>query len=150
MRTYFPKGKELKNIERKWYIVDATGVVLGRLASFIAEILSGKNKPEYTPFLDMGDHVIVVNADKVKLTGKKLDFKIYYRHTGYLGHLKKHRPKEILKKHPERVIEHAVRGMLPKSSLGRKMIKKLKVYASEEHPHKAQKPITIDVPFRRD
>jgi large subunit ribosomal protein L13 len=150
MRTYFPKGKDLKNYERKWFVVDATDMVLGRLASFIAGILSGKNKPEYTPFLDMGDHVIVINADKVKLTGSKLDDKIYYRHTGYIGHLRQVRPKDLLQKHPERLVEYAVKGMLPRNSLGRKMYKKLKVYASPEHPHQAQKPVRVEVPFRRN
>ena len=122
-------------IERKWYVVDAEGKTLGRLASEIAKVLRGKNKPIFTPHIDTGDYVIVVNAEKIKVTGKKLDQKIYYRHTGYVGGLK-----EMLAKHPERVIEYAVKGMLPKGPLGRKMYTKLFVYAGPDHRHEAQKP----------
>ena len=127
-------------IDRKWYVVDATGYTLGRLASEIAKVLRGKNKPIYTPHLDMGDYVIVVNADKVKVTGKKLDQKIYYHHSGFVGGLKETTLREKLAKKPEEVIELAVKGMLPKGPLGRDMYKKLFVYAGPEHKHAAQKP----------
>ena len=127
-------------IERKWYVVDATGYTLGRLASEVAKVLRGKNKPIFTPHMDCGDYVIVVNAEKIKVTGKKLDQKIYYNHSDYVGGMKETTLKEMLAKHPERVIEHAVKGMLPKGPLGRAMIKKLFVYAGPEHPHAAQKP----------
>lgn len=149
MRTFFPKGKELAGIERKWYLIDAEGVILGRLATFVADILSGKNKPEYTPFMDLGDNVIIINGDKVVLTGKKLDDKIYYHATGYLGHLKSFSVRQMLSKHPERVVEKAVKGMLPSTTLGNKMLRKLKVYASSEHPHAAQKPVPLAVPAER-
>ena len=124
----------------KWFVVDADGQVLGRLASEIAKILRGKHKPIFTPHLDTGDHVVVVNADKVRLTGKKTELKTYFRHSGYMGHEKFIPFKEMLAKHPERVIELAVKGMLPKNTLGRQMRKKLKVYAGPEHPHAAQNP----------
>jgi large subunit ribosomal protein L13 len=127
-------------IERKWYVVDAEGKTLGRLASEIAKVLRGKNKPIYTPHMDTGDYVIVVNAEKVKVTGKKLDQKIYYRHSGWVGGLKQTTLRETLAKHPERAIEHAVKGMLPKGTLGRQMYKKLFVYAGPDHKHAAQKP----------
>ncbi|MDE6685877.1 MAG: 50S ribosomal protein L13 [Lachnospiraceae bacterium] len=127
-------------IDRKWYVVDATGYTLGRLASEIAKVLRGKNKPIYTPHMDTGDYVIVVNADKVKVTGKKLDQKIYYHHSGYVGGLKETTLREKLAKKPEEVIELAVKGMLPKGPLGRDMYKKLFVYAGPEHKHAAQKP----------
>ena len=127
-------------IERKWYVVDATDKTLGRLASEIASVLRGKNKPIFTPHIDTGDYVIVVNAEKVKVTGKKLLQKVYYNHSDYVGGMKETTLKEMLAKHPERVIEHAVKGMLPKGPLGRAMIKKLFVYAGPEHPHAAQKP----------
>ena len=127
-------------IERKWYVVDATGHTLGRLASEIASILRGKNKPTYTPSMDTGDYVIVVNAEKVKVTGKKLDQKVYYRHSEYVGSLKETTLREMLNKHPERVIESAVKGMLPKGPLGREMYTKLHVYAGPDHKHEAQKP----------
>jgi len=127
-------------LEKKWYVVDASGMVLGRLASEIAKVLRGKNKPEYTPFVDTGDYVVVINAEKIKVTGKKLNQKIYYRHSDYIGSLKETTLKEMLEKHPERVIEFAVKGMLPKGPLGREMITKLHVYAGAEHPHAAQKP----------
>ena len=127
-------------VERKWYVVDADGQTLGRLASEIAKVLRGKNKPIYTPHIDTGDYVIVVNADKVKVTGKKLDQKIYYRHSDYVGGMKEFTLREMMDKKPERVIELAVKGMLPKGPLGRAMIKKLHVYAGPEHNHAAQKP----------
>ncbi|MBD5135032.1 MAG: 50S ribosomal protein L13 [Lachnospiraceae bacterium] len=127
-------------IERKWYVVDATGYTLGRLSSEIAKILRGKNKPTYTPHIDTGDFVIVVNAEKIKVTGKKLDQKIYYNHSEYVGGMKETTLKELLAKKPERVIELAVKGMLPKGPLGRQMYTKLHVYAGPEHDHAAQKP----------
>ena len=127
-------------IERKWYVVDAEGKTLGRLASEIAKVLRGKNKPVFTPHLDMGDYVIVVNAEKVKVTGKKLNQKIYYHHSGYVGGMKETTLKEMLAKKPERVLELAVKGMLPKGPLGRHMYKKLFVYAGPQHKHEAQKP----------
>ena len=127
-------------VERKWYVVDADGQTLGHLASEIAKVLRGKNKPIYTPHIDTGDYVIVVNADKVKVTGKKLDQKIYYRHSDYVGGMKEFTLREMMDRKPERVIELAVKGMLPKGPLGRAMIKKLHVYAGPEHNHAAQKP----------
>ena len=127
-------------VERKWYVVDATGYTLGRLSSEIAKILRGKNKAVFTPHIDTGDYVIVVNAEKIKVTGKKLDQKIYYHHSDYGGGMKETTLKEMLDKHPERVIEYAVKGMLPKGPLGRAMNKKLFVYAGPEHKHEAQKP----------
>ncbi len=141
-KTYSAKPEE---IERNWYVVDAEGKTLGRLATEIAKILRGKHKPIYTPHVDTGDFVIVVNADKVRVTGKRLDQKIYYRHSGYIGGLKAVPLRRMLETHPERVIEHAVKGMLPKNRLGRKMYKKLKVYASPDHPHQAQKPQPLDL-----
>ena len=137
MDTYMPSAS---SIERKWYVVDAEGQTLGRLAANIASVLRGKNKPTYTPFLDMGDYVIVVNASKIKVTGKKLDQKLYSSHSGYVGGLKQVPLKEKLAKKPEFVIEHAVKGMLPKGTLGRQMAKKLFVYAGPEHEQAAQKP----------
>ena len=127
-------------IERKWYVVDADGCTLGRLASGVASVLRGKNKPQFTPHVDTGDYVIIVNADKIKVTGKKLEQKIYYNHSDYVGGMKETTLKEMLAKKPERVIELAVKGMLPKGPLGRSMIKKLHVYAGPEHNHAAQKP----------
>ncbi len=140
MKTFMAKPKD---IDRKWYIVDAKGQTLGRLASRIAMVLQGKHKPMYTPHIDTGDHVIVINAAKVKLTGKKLDGKIYYRHTGYPGGLRAMTYRHFLATRPERVIEKAVRGMLPKGRLGRQMYGKLKVYANENHPHQAQQPESL-------
>ena len=137
MKSYMANPSK---IERKWYVVDATGYTLGRLASEIAKVLRGKKKPEYTPHIDTGDYVIVVNADKIKVTGKKLDQKLYYRHSDYVGGFKETTLKEMLAKKPEKVIELAVKGMLPKGPLGRKMYKKLFVYAGAEHPHAAQQP----------
>ena len=127
-------------IERKWYVVDADGCTLGRLASEVASVLRGKNKPQYTPNVDTGDYVIVINADKINVTGKKLDQKIYYRHSDYVGGMKEFTLREMMDRKPERVIELAVKGMLPKGPLGRAMIKKLHVYAGPEHDHAAQKP----------
>ena len=127
-------------VERKWYVVDATGYTLGRLASEVAKVLRGKNKPIFTPHIDTGDYVIIVNAEKIKVTGKKLDQKIYYHHSDYVGGMKETTLKEMMEKKPERVIELAVKGMLPKGPLGRQMFTKLHVYAGAEHPHTAQKP----------
>lgn len=127
-------------IERQWYVVDATGHTLGRLASEIAKVLRGKNKPTYTPHIDTGDYVIVVNADKIQVTGKKMDQKVYYRHSDYVGGMKEATLREMMDKKPEKVIELAVKGMLPKGPLGRTMYKKLFVYAGAEHGHEAQKP----------
>ena len=142
MKTYMPNPTE---VERKWYVVDAEGKTLGRLASVIASVLRGKNKPTYTPHADMGDYVIVVNAEKIKVTGKKLDQKIYYHHSEYVGGMKETNLKTMLLKHPERVVEHAVKGMLPKGPLGRSMYKKLFVYAGPDHKHEAQKPEEMTV-----
>ena len=130
-------------IDRKWYVVDAEGKTLGRLASEVAKVLRGKNKAIFTPHIDTGDYVIVVNAEKIKVTGKKLEQKVYYRHSDYVGGMKETTLKEMLNKHPERVIEYAVKGMLPKGPLGRSMIKKLHVYAGPEHEQQAQKPVEL-------
>ena len=137
MKTYVTKPAE---VERAWFVVDAEGQTLGRLASHVATVLRGKHKPIYSPSVDCGDYVIVVNADKVAVTGKRLEQKRYYRHSLYIGGLKEISLRDQLQQHPERVIESAVRGMLPKNALGRKMFKKLKVYAGGEHPHAAQLP----------
>ena len=137
MKTYMANPDK---IERKWYVVDAEGCTLGRLSSEIAKVLIGKNKPEYTPHVDTGDYVIVVNADKVKVTGKKLQQKIYYNHSDYVGGMRETTLAEMLAKKPEKVVELAVKGMLPKGPLGRAMIKKLHVYAGAEHNNQAQKP----------
>ncbi len=142
MRTYSAKPQE---IQREWFVVDAQGQTLGRLATQIATILRGKHKPFYTPHVDCGDFVIVVNAEKVRVTGRKLDQKIYYRHSGYPGGLRQVSLRGQLMLHPERVIEAAVRGMLPKNRLGRKLFKKLKVYAGPAHPHQAQKPKALNI-----
>ena len=130
-------------IDRKWYVVDATGMTLGRLASEVASVLRGKNKPIYTPHIDTGDYVIIINAEKIAVTGKKLNQKIYYHHSDYVGGMKQATLREKLNKKPEEVIEHAVKGMLPKGPLGREMYKKLFVYAGPEHKHAAQKPETL-------
>ena len=137
MKTYIPNEAA---IERKWYVVDATGLTLGRLASEVAKVLRGKNKPIFTPHADTGDYVIVVNAEKIVVTGKKMSDKIYYRHSDYVGGMKEATLKEMLDKKPEKVVELAVKGMLPKGPLGRKMYTKLFVYAGPEHKHAAQKP----------
>ncbi|MGN0465568.1 MAG: 50S ribosomal protein L13 [Lachnospiraceae bacterium] len=132
-------------ITREWYVVDATGCTLGRLASQVASILRGKNKPIFTPHIDCGDNVIIINADKIKVTGKKLNQKVYYHHSGYIGGMKEMTLKEKLEKKPEQVLELAVKGMLPKGPLGRSMIKKLHVYAGPEHNHAAQQPKTLEL-----
>jgi large subunit ribosomal protein L13 len=137
MKTYVPSASD---IDRKWYVVDATDKTLGRLASEVAKVLRGKNKPTFTPFMDLGDFVIIVNADKIKVTGKKLDQKIYFRHSDYVGGTTFTTLREMLRTKPVRVVEHAVRGMLPKGKLCDKMYTKLHVYAGSEHPHAAQKP----------
>lgn len=134
-------------IERKWYVVDAAGYTLGRLASEVARVLRGKNKPIYTPHMDCGDYVIIVNAEKVKITGKKLDQKIYYHHSDYVGGMKETTLREMMAKKPERVIELAVKGMLPKGPLGKGMIKKLHVYAGPDHEQAAQKPQALELKF---
>ena len=134
-------------IERKWYVIDAEGQTLGRLSSEIAKILRGKNKPTFTPFIDTGDNVIVVNAEKIKVTGKKLEQKIYYKHSDYPGGMRETTLKEMLDKKPTDVIALAVKGMLPKGPLGRSMIEKLHVYAGAEHPHAAQKPEALEIKF---
>jgi len=142
MNTYHTPVKE---IERKWFVVDAENKVLGRLASEIAMRLRGKHKPNFSPHMDVGDFIIVVNAEKVKLTGKKLDDKIYYRHSGYMGGLKERTAKEMLEKKPTELVKSAVKGMLTKNSLGRKQLKKLKIYTGTEHPHEAQQPEVLEI-----
>lgn len=142
MKTYYTPVKE---IDRKWYVVDADGKVLGRIATEIARRLRGKHKPTFCNFQDNGDFIVVVNADKVHLTGKKWDDKKYYRHTGYMGGIKEQTAKEVLAKKPEELIRMAVKGMLPKNKLGRKQLKKLKIYAGGEHPHQAQQPENLDI-----
>ena len=137
MKTYMANPDK---IERKWYVVDAEGQTLGRLAAEVAKVLRGKNKPEFTPHIDTGDNVIVINAEKIKVTGKKLDQKVYHHHSDYVGGMKETTLREMMAKKPEQVIELAVKGMLPKGPLGRTMIKKLHVYAGAEHAHQAQKP----------
>ena len=136
MSTYFPKGE----IARKWFVVDASGQTLGRLASRVARILNGKDNPQYTPFIDTGDHVIVINAGKVKITGLKADKKTYYSYSGYPGGIKAEEYKKRLERKPELVVEEAVKRMLPKTRMGTQMFSKLKVYRGEKHPHAAQKP----------
>lgn len=142
MRTFSIRKED---IDREWYVIDAEGETLGRLASRIATILKGKHKPIYTPHLDCGDFVIVVNAEKVRVTGRKMDQKVYYRYSGYPGGLSQISLRDQLNRHPERVLQAAIRGMLPKNKLGRQMIKKLKVYAGEEHPHQAQQPKPLEL-----
>ena len=142
MKTFMPKAAD---ITRKWYVVDAEGLALGRVASQVANILRGKNKPIYTPNVDTGDYVIVVNASKVILTGKKLDQKIYYKHSGFVGGLKETKYRKLLAEKPEEALRHAVVGMLPKGPLGRQMAKKLKIYAGAEHEHAAQQPEKLDL-----
>ncbi len=142
--TYIAKKAE---IERKWFVVDAADMTLGRLASEVATVLRGKHKPIYTPFLDTGDNVIIVNADKIKVTGKKLDQKLYRKHSEYVGGFKETTLREMMNKKPEEVIKLAVKGMLPKNSLGRNMLKKLFVYAGSEHKHQAQNPEVLEIKF---
>lgn len=141
-KTFSAKAEE---IQREWLLVDAKGKTLGRLSTEIARILRGKHKPIYTPHVDCGDFVIVVNADKIHVSGDRLDTHIYYRHSGYMGGLKEVSMRRMLQTHPERVLQYAVRGMLPKNRLGRQMYKKLKVYASPDHPHAAQQPRAVDL-----
>ena len=142
MSTFVPSGVNLE-AGRTWYVVDASGQTVGRLATRVASILRGKHKPTYTPFLDMGDHVVIVNAEKVVFKGNKLQEKMYRHHTGYPGGLKEVSARDQLARHPERVLEQAIRGMLPKNKLGRAMGKKLKVYVGPNHPHEAQKPVSL-------
>ncbi|MCR1808658.1 50S ribosomal protein L13 [Haploplasma modicum] len=142
MKTYMANNQ---TVDRKWFVVDAEGKTLGRLATEVASVLRGKHKPIYTPHVDCGDYVIVVNADKIKLTGKKWDQKIYYSHSGYNGGLSEKTAKEVMEKFPTRMVEKAVKGMLPKTSLGEDMYRKLYVYAGSEHPHIAQKPESLEV-----
>ena len=142
MKTYSAKPQDVK---RDWCVVDATGQTLGRLATEIARRLRGKHKPEFTPHVDTGDHIIVVNAEKIEVTGNKLADKVYHKHTGYIGNLKSVKLGDLLKTHPERVIQNAVKGMLPKNPLGRSMFRKLHVYAGPEHPHQAQQPTALEL-----
>jgi large subunit ribosomal protein L13 len=144
MQTFVPSGKNLEQ-RRKWFLIDAEGKTVGRLASRAARILMGKNKPTYTPYIDVGDHVVIINAEKVVFTGNKWKDKIYRRHTGYPGGLKEVSAEKQLQKFPERILESAIAGMLPKTKLGRKMVKKLKVYKGADHPHKAQQPEPLDL-----
>ena len=139
MSTYFPKGE----IARKWFVIDADGEVLGRLASRVARILSGKDSPKYTPFIDTGDHVIVINAEKIKITGLKADSKVYHHYSGYPGGMKSEEYKKRLVRKPEQIVEEAIVGMLPHTKLGHAMASKLKVYRGDKHPHLAQKPETM-------
>ncbi|MCP4396258.1 MAG: 50S ribosomal protein L13 [bacterium] len=145
MKTEFAKKE---SVERKWYVIDAQGLVLGRLAVVIAKKLRGKDKAIFSPHVDTGDFVVVVNADKIRLTGKKLDDKMYYRHTGYPGGIRSINARDLLRRKPERVLETAVKGMLPKNRLGRQMYKKLKVYAGTDHPHAAQQPEVLTLAER--
>ena len=140
--TYLPTAKD---IERRWYVVDATDKILGRLASEIAQVLRGKRKPIFTPHADVGDHVIVINADKIRVTGNKAEQKVYYRHTGYPGGIRESSYREIMDKHPERIVSKAVWGMLPHNTLGRSIFKKLRVYAGDEHRHEAQQPVPLEI-----
>lgn len=142
MKTYVAKPQ---TVQRDWHVVDATDKTLGRLAAIVASRLRGKHKPEFTPHVDTGDHIVVVNAEKIRVTGNKMKDKMYYRHTGYIGNLKSISLEKQLQKHPERVIQTAVKGMLPKNPLGRAMFKKLHVYAGPEHPHQAQQPTALDI-----
>jgi len=144
MSTYVPSGKNLEQ-SRKWHIIDANGQTVGRLATEAARLLMGKNKPSYTPYIDVGDHVIVINAEKVVFTGNKWQDKVYRHHTGWPGGLKEITAQKQLQQHPERILELAIRGMLPKNKLGRKMGKKLKVYVGTDHPHQAQQPAAFEV-----
>jgi large subunit ribosomal protein L13 len=137
METFVPSGKNLEQ-NREWYLIDASGKTVGRLATRVAQLLMGKNKPSYTPFLDVGDHVIIINAEKIVFTGNKLQDKVYRHHTGWPGGLKEITAQKQLQRHPERILQSAIVGMLPKNKLGRKMAKKLRVYAGPDHPHAAQ------------
>lgn len=144
MSTYFPKGE----IARKWYVVDADGQTLGRLATRVANILSGKDNPRYTPFIDVGDHVIVINASKIKLTGLKAETKLYRHYTGYPGGLREEQYGKLLVRKPEAIVQQAIAGMLPKSKMGKAMVKKLKIYRDDKHGHEAQKP-EVHVPVAK-
>ncbi len=144
MKSYLAKAE---TVERKWYVIDATGHTLGRLSSEMATVLRGKNKPIYTPHVDTGDYIIVINAEKIKVTGNKMEQKIYYNHSGYVGGLKETKLSEMLVKKPTEVIMLAVKGMLPKGPLGRQMLKKLHVYAGSDHPHAAQNPEVLEVKY---
>ena len=139
------KSAKPAEVEKKWHLFDADGLVVGRLATIVANILRGKHKPTFSTFIDNGDFIIVTNAEKITLTGNKLDDKMYYRHTGYMGGLKEATAKELLVKHPTALLMHAVRGMLPKNKLGRAQLKKLKIYAGSDHPHAAQQPVALDI-----
>ncbi len=141
-KTYSARAQD---IHRQWHLVDADGKTLGRLASEVAKRLRGKHKPEYTPHVDTGDYVVIINAEKVNATGNKMTDKMYYRHTGYIGNLKSVSLDKLLATHPERAIQQAVKGMMPKGPLGREMLSKLKVYAGQEHPHAGQQPQTLDI-----
>lgn len=141
-RTYSPRAAE---IERRWYLVDAGGKTLGRLATRIAHILRGKHKPGYSPHMDLGDHIVVINAEKIRVTGKKAQQKVYHRHTGYPGGIRTTPYAKVLELHPERILRQAVKGMLPRNTLGRQMYKKLRVYAGDEHRHDAQKPEILEL-----
>ncbi len=142
LKTYSAKPGE---VQQDWHLIDMDGQVLGRAATRIANVLRGKTKPEFTPHADCGDFVIVINAAKVKLTGNKLDDKMYYRHSGHIGHLKQENARKLMERKPDEIIRHAVKGMLPKNDLGKKLIKKLKIYADAQHPHDAQKPKTLKI-----
>lgn len=142
MKTFMANAQ---NVERNWYIVDADGMTLGRLASQVAAILRGKNKPTFTPHVDCGDHVVIINAAKVVLTGKKLDQKVYYHHSGFAGGLKETKYRKLMAEKPEFAVKHAIVGMLPKGPLGRQMARKLRVYAGAEHEHEAQKPVVLEL-----
>ncbi len=144
-KTYTPTASSIES-EQKWYVVDATDMILGRLAARVAHILRGKHKATFAPHIDCGDFVIVLNADKIRVTGDRLDTKHYYRHSQYPGGLRENSLRQMMEKHPDRVIEIAVKGMLPRNRLGKKMIKKLKVYAGNAHPHAAQKPEVLEIP----
>jgi large subunit ribosomal protein L13 len=145
MSTYFPKGE----IARKWFVIDADGETLGRLATRVARILAGKDNPKYTPFLDTGDHVIVINAAKIRISGLKADSKVYYRYSGFPGGIKAEEYKKLFERKPERIVEEAITGMLPHTKLGRAMASKLKVYKGDKHPHSAQKPETLAAAAKR-
>ena len=142
MSTYVPSGVNLE-AQRTWYVVDAAGETVGRLATRVARVLAGKHKPTYTTFIDMGDHVVIVNAEKVVFKGNKLQDKMYRHHTGFPGGLKEVTARDMMQRHPERVLEQPIKGMLPKTKLGRAMAKKLKVYVGPNHPHEAQKPVSL-------
>ncbi|ACO33061.1 MULTISPECIES: 50S ribosomal protein L13 [Acidobacterium] len=142
MSTYFPSSHD---ISRKWFVVDASGKTLGRLATEAARVLSGKNSPKYTPFMDMGDHVIVINAEKIRLTGLKSQQKVYRRYTGFPGGLREESFTRLLQRKPEKIVEEAIKGMLPKTKLGRKMASKLNVYKGDQHPHAAQQPQPLEI-----